>query len=560
MLPRARQRHVQGPWPWVAAVLTFSLFPVGTARADQGILLQLDRAGRLSVTETTAAAAGDGTRPGLFLWAEQGRDRCRFFGAGEETAAGAGSLPAPLPIPPAHLPLRPALVAPFPATPPDRAAAFLTPGDGQTLLQPYPTFRRLPRAKGSPFPPAAAVLTRAGRTILRIPFRNGQERVALADLPELPADLKEGLPPGAYCLQMEGEAAITFVVAEPGRRAAVMKPVDELAGMLENRTDPLFLQVAAEHLLAQRDDKDNPRPYLADALDVLESVPAERLPPYLRELHQRLLSRLGLRPGTRNARALAPDEATGIAAIDRARQLLAAGRWADALAVLRSMKPEDTAVGRRAAGLAALYRGEIVAESGLETEGPAERFFEQALALLAEGTAADQYRAHNEYADFLLGRVEERLSDQAAETAAGVPHPLVTALQDWCAARREYDTARQLAERLGPVPRTVVGVNLARSYALLADLIRTLDPPVGARFVPHGPIRSRAICFPKPGAGREEHPLETREPHGFCHHLERPRESGEPRRVGRDSPRERRGAAARAGRRAAARVERRAAT
>jgi CHAT domain-containing protein len=435
------------------------------------------------VTETPAADAGEGTRPGLYVWAEQGRDRRRFFGEGEETVARITSLAAPLPIPPAHLTPAAALVAPFPATPTDRAAAFLTPGDGQTLLQPCPVFRRLPRGKGPPFPPGAAVLTREGRTILRILFRDGQERVALTDLSGLPADLKEGLRPGAYRLRIEGEtAATTFAIAEVGRRSIVMKPLEELAGLLENRTDPLFLQVAAEHLLAQRDRDNHSSPYLADALDVLESVAAEALTPCLRELHQRLLWRLGLRTAAGNTSAPDPDQATGIAAIDRARQLLAAAHWADALAVLQSMKPDDdTPAGRRARGLGALYRGVIVAESGLETEGPAGRLFEQALADLAEGTVADQYRAHNEYADFLLGRVEERLSDQAVETAAGVPHPLLTALRDWCAARRQYETAGQFAQRLGPVPRTAVRVNLARSYALLADLIGTLDPPVDGR-------------------------------------------------------------------------------
>ena len=69
----------------------------------------------------------------------------------------------------------------------------------------------------------------------------------------------------------------------------------------------------------------------------------------------------------------------------------------------------------------------ILADSGLETEERADVLFGQALAALDAGPAADRYRAHNEFANSLLNRVEDRLYNSAVQRAAGVPHPLFTA-------------------------------------------------------------------------------------------------------------------------------------
>jgi CHAT domain-containing protein len=117
----------------------------------------------------------------------------------------------------------------------------------------------------------------------------------------------------------------------------------------------------------------------------------------------------------------------------------------------------------------------ILADAGLETEERANTLFEQALAGLETGSAADRYRIHNEFANSLLNRVEDRLCNFATHRAAGAPHPLLTALRLWCAAAAHYQAALQVAPGLGPRALAVVQINLARQDVILADLLRMLD-------------------------------------------------------------------------------------
>ena len=299
--------------------------------------------------------------------------------------------------------------------------------------------------------------------VVRVPFAAGQTRMRWTDIPALPKTLTDGLPPGVYTLRKEGtpfEAA--FTVEAPERRAEVLRHSAELDRLLNDLTNPLAVQAAVTELLAQTDDTGKkPRPYLADALDRLESVPETALTPSLKRTRDLVLRRF--LDSERAATVNAPEEeTTGVPEIDRVRDLIAAGQWEKASEVLDAMRPDDSAAGRRAAALASLYRGVILAEAGRVDKEQASAAFRQALRGLEGGAPADVYRAHNDFANYYLGRAQDRIDNQAVQSAAGVRLPFLAALHDWAQAREHYQAALELADQLSANQRRAVRGNLAR--------------------------------------------------------------------------------------------------
>ena len=353
------------------------------------------------------------------------------------------------------------------------------PGTDQWQLPPRSSSRDPARSKEKEagLKPLVALLSRDKQLLSRIAFAQGQSRIALEDVLGLPTDLKDGLSGGTYVLSLEdGTESTTFTVASVEERSRVLRRAEEIAGFL-GRANPLYLQVAVEHLLTETDDGKKSRPFVGAALRLLESAPVDSQTPYLRNLHEDVLRRLGVPASPSKPAIKHPDETTGIAEIDQILQLDAQGRWAEALESLQRLKSDAAPQDGRVSALEGLCRAMILADSGLETEERADVLFGQALAALDAGPAADRYRAHNEFANSLLNRVEDRLYNSAVQRAAGVPHPLFTALEGWCAARQHYEIALEVARRLGPRPTAVVQVNLARQYVVLADLIRTMGSP-----------------------------------------------------------------------------------
>jgi CHAT domain-containing protein len=136
--------------------------------------------------------------------------------------------------------------------------------------------------------------------------------------------------------------------------------------------------------------------------------------------------------------------------------------------------------------LANLYQAVVVAEAGLGGEyadptgcygKDADAGFRQALQDLKEGSAPDRLRAHHDYGNFLLRQAQDRLHNHAFQMAAGVEHPLFTALSTWGEAQRQYEAARELAT--GAEDRAVIDVSLARLYTLLAEIAATIDSEGG---------------------------------------------------------------------------------
>jgi hypothetical protein len=367
-----------------------------------------------------------------------------------------------------------------------RGLAFVTPKG--VVLGPRFTVRRHRHEAGARWPAEVAVLKRGTTVLARLEFAEGQDRIAIASVPELAA----GLPAGEYTLAVDGGAVTSFSVESDARRAAVLERPEMLAKLLGGRTSALYLQVAVEHLLGQRSSQGKPAPYLNDALDVLESVPADSLTPPLARLKlevRRALEGAESAPGESSGHGMAgtldptsneairtssTGDATGIPSIDRARALMATGRWEEATLALTD---KSLAGDRRAQALADLYRGVIAGESGVTQETVADQFFRKALKGLEGGSRADLFRAHVDYAMFLINRVEDRIHNQAFQLATGHQRPFLSALVQWRGAQGEYHAAAALGDPQQPDQAALVLVGQARLYTLLADLIRMLDGP-----------------------------------------------------------------------------------
>ena len=466
------------------------LMPVGPVAAEPevpAVLIRLDKGGRVAVLPLTSAQAQlpEGAS-GLVVWIEGNRERWQRVEKGgkwkmpvpDEDAtepspgggatrslggdAGTGSAVA----------LQTTQLDQFKGVAVLRGGGLLTPSKNGALLHGKPTFRRGPAEKGKKLPAMTAIISRDRATVARIPFREGQAAVRWADVPGLP---KDGLAPGTYTLSLApGLVRADFTVESSARRSEVMKRPKELERLLGSRTHALYLQVAAEHFLAQKDKLGQPRPYLADALDILDAVPAKDLTPPLRRLREHVLKRLRDPDAVPVEVPVALGEPTGIAEIDRARGLIAAGKWVQARKALNRIKP---AAGQRAQGLAALYRGEILSESGALKEDEAVTAFMEALRLLKGGEPADLYRARNNLGNFLLNRCQDLLYNHSFQMASGVQHSLFSALVNWVEAHRQYEAASSLAAKLGPSHKAAVALNLGRLHAMLADILRTLADP-----------------------------------------------------------------------------------
>ena len=178
-----------------------------------------------------------------------------------------------------------------------RGEGFLTPPHGARLLNPQVTIRRSPAIEGEQLPPLKVELVDGTRTLALFEFVAGQQMIAWADIANLPDELHAGLPPGEYTLRgVDSSESVTFTIEPAEIREWVMELPDELSDRLDSREDALYLHVATAHLMNQVDESGKPIPYVADALDLLESVPQEQLTPYLTDLHRQILRQLSGRP------------------------------------------------------------------------------------------------------------------------------------------------------------------------------------------------------------------------------------------------------------------------
>ena len=431
---------------------------------------------------------------GLVVWAEKGRDHwgnpaaqsaTKSTRPGTATTAALASLNDAErggPLPGAEGSLFTTQLEPLVEPDIIRAVALVTPGQGR-LLNPRITIRRRDTKEGGELPKAILVLS-DGTTEARIPIGQGVSKLAFTEIAKsLPAPWQAGLPPGQYTLRVDaGLETVTFTVEGEAARRRVMKPLDELLDLLGRPSDPLYIQVAVEHLLAQRDEHGREQPYLADALDLLESVAEEQLSPPLREERQTVLWRLGV--GKKPIPTTVGGASTGNADLDRVRGEIVQGWWT---AAQEKLKPLARSSDRRTRALAAMYQGVIYTESGLSkktagspgdvapaSDTDAESCFRAALAEFDAADTADLYRAHSNFANLLLRQAQDQLSNHAFQMAAGVEHPLLSVLSDWREARLQFEQALELAKTTDEHASIEIGIS--RLYALLADILGALQP------------------------------------------------------------------------------------
>lgn len=470
-------------------VLLAALAAASTAWADsnptgpRGVLIRIAADGRPEVMPLYRISRETSASPGMLIWSDGQRESWQVlptrYRVDRPLELALGSRSGPVSRGEAS---DAGGAASFPTVPLDqlvgqtvvRGAGFLTPPHGGYCLDPRLTIRRQPDGSAEAYPAATLVLKQGSRILARVAVREGQATITWPEIAGLPAEFSAGLPAGEYTLVTEdGRQSTTFFVEDPEIRDWVMELPAEMEQLLGGRADPLWLEVAVGHLLGQTDERGRPRPYPGDALDLIEQAPATVITPHLSDVRIRLLARLEGRAVDRNDAA----DATGISAIDAARRHIVAGQWDEALAALDTLAADSSP---RTKGLATLYRAVVLAESGPAVESEARALFARAVVML-QPYQADAYRAHNNYANFLLARCQDRLYNQAFQIASGVRSPVVQSLMDWRDSLIQYRAALRLSERLGPAERPAVEANLARLYALLGDAIRTLDPPVNGQ-------------------------------------------------------------------------------
>ncbi len=470
----------------------------GMALADEmtpgetpgAIVIELDRAGRPLVRELPSGPPPlSSASRGLCIWNEQGQDRWQSLGSAKPAiAAGEAGVPISALADPSRaggeaseprlgVAMLTAQLDPLVEPEITRATGLLTPPGGP-LLDGCITLRRRPQADEPRYPKTTLIL-QSGETTARISLEQGQSRMTFHEIaPQLPPAWKPGLPPGQYTLQAEGGLEnVTFSVEEEAVRLQATRYLQQLRQARLSADDPLYVQVAVEQFMSHKDSRNRDQPYAADALDALENLPQRAQTPYLRRQREQVLWRLGAAP---KPAADAPGaDAVGLAPLDRVRELILRGMWSQAQSDLRGLV--QSADGRTRA-LANLYQAVVAAEAGLGSEfadptgrhgKDADAGFRQALQDLEGGSASDRLRAHHDYANFLLRQAQDRLHNHAFQMAAGVEHPLFTAMLTWGEAQRQYEAARDLAA--AAEDRAAIDVSLARLYTLLAEIVATID-------------------------------------------------------------------------------------
>ena len=351
-----------------------------------------------------------------------------------------------------------------------RGEGFLTPAHGGRHLNGKLTLRRRPQQGEIAFPADSITIYQGNKPLLEVPLAEGVAKLSWAEIPDLPQQFADGLPPGTYSLRYaDGKNNTSFTVEDEETAQWMLARSETLADLLGESSHPLVRVLTIGEMLSAIDEEGKPKPYLCDALDLTEQVSQEDWTQYLREWNDRILRQL-----KEEEPASTVEQPTGIDTIDEARSLILQNRWQEATALLQPLLQESE--DRRAQGLANLYTATILSESAADTTAAAsaDEHFAKAIECLQEAPESDRFRAHNNYANFLLLRSQDRLYNYAFQAASGVSSPLLLSVGQWQQAREQYEQALQLAESLPPGQIAATQVNLARAYVLLADIVQTL--------------------------------------------------------------------------------------
>jgi CHAT domain-containing protein len=347
---------------------------------------------------------------------------------------------------------------------------ILTPYERAILLDGRVTFRRSNLRKEK-LPAAVAVVRKGKEELLKVRFGEGVNTIKWSEIEGLPNELKAGIAPGTYELEVAsiiGPERVTFSVAEPSLSEQLLSQQKKFSTFL-SPSDPLAIQVAVEALLDHRPS------LLSDAANLLDDLEQSNRTARLDSLRDHVMQRLH-DPSQRPGPPVIQDS-TGDEEIDSIRSLIAVSRWRDALDNLNSLALTDSLDkldGKRRAALIHLYRGVVLSEAGLARETETKMAYERALAVLTTipNSETDLFRAHNNFAGFLFGRCQDRLHNHAAQIATGKHLPLLTALHEWIGARQQYEFAYAAAK--AHEQKATIELNMAHQWVVLGNFIRTL--------------------------------------------------------------------------------------
>jgi len=350
-----------------------------------------------------------------------------------------------------------------------RSGAVLElPYDGATILDGRLCIRRA--ADAATVPSRGAITTQA-REVLRFELPDGEAVTAWSTLVGERADLREGLPPGDYRLEIDGGVgveAISFTVLDRAARDHLWARADALARLLGSERDPLVVQVAAESLLS------HDPPLIVDAYALLASLPADVLTDHLHRLSAGVMERLRSPMPADSAGVFvfpapapvadAPDDDPRITSL---RAHVVAGRWDAARPLWHELLADKN---QRAVGIARLCRAMFLAQSCAHLDPVAEEEFLAAWAQLsAHGSADDRRRTCINYCNFLLRGATAEIHDHTLRMAVGVPLSLVKSAARISNAMTALEAAFGLAT--DDAERATALVGMARSHALLADIL-----------------------------------------------------------------------------------------
>jgi CHAT domain-containing protein/tetratricopeptide (TPR) repeat protein len=346
-----------------------------------------------------------------------------------------------------------------------RGKSFLTPAPNSRLLSGAFTIRRIVDGDSQLNADQIEIVS-GNRVVLSFTFPKDKDTIAWSDIDGKPAELAAGLRPGEYSIRVAGQAGTSFVIEDKETFDWVMEPIDSFTELV-GEDSPSQLVYSVEYLLSQLDDDGRPSPYYCDALDLLESSGMKS--EFARSRRELILKSLG-----KNTELPADPSQTGIAEIDSLRAMIRDGRWTKAKEEATKLAESND---QRTAGLAKLYLAVIVGESSIASvyvDDPAAEAFMAAIAAIGQQNPTDAFRAYNNFANYLSGKVQSRIYNYSLQSATELDNPLLTSLYMWNAARNYYAAAAQLAASMSKSDQAAAAINHARHYVVMGDFVRNL--------------------------------------------------------------------------------------
>ena len=287
------------PWFAVSLVVLCSCLTGVFAEPPPVVIVTVDESNVVHVRQVgfEQRVSLDNQRPSLAIWADGSRDawavvtgewsapiRSNAFDA--DVAINPSSRSGSASVASGDLGIFLQPLPPLFSPPSFRGWRLLSPPDQGRLLGQHPSFRR-GSIGDNPKLPATEVVLKGEAGEARITFKASVTQVKWDELTGLPETWKPGLPAGKYTLQAKtdlGPQTLTFFVEPDSVRAAALKRADALAALLE--ANDALLPLARTEMLVFRSATDRTSPYLADALDLLDSLSVDRRSPYLIKLRE----------------------------------------------------------------------------------------------------------------------------------------------------------------------------------------------------------------------------------------------------------------------------------